>query len=155
MSMIEKLFQSRLREFQIRISERADQDWSLTTTSATANQSIGTYTPKKGVAYVVQLIFIEASLTTLSTTEKVLGDLSVRWGGAAFHTSRAINDASAGAFGYILPFANIGGVFFGDGAKALDAVCSPSDTTSMKWRVNMLGGTKILWEKEKLELGLG
>lgn len=115
---------------------RADKNWTLTTTATTADQSIGSHTPANKKVLNIEAIVIEVSLTTPSTTEVVLGTITIRWNSIAIITVRAINPSSAAPFGLVIPLRDF--EVNGDASKALDAICTPAAVTSTKWRVGII-----------------
>lgn len=115
------------------------QNWSLTTTSTSADQEIGSRTPADGKKFCIQAIFIEVYLSTISDTAALLGLLSVRWNGSAILGPLQASNTSSGAlFGVIIPLPGEY-VVIGDGSKKLDAVCTPAAATSTVWKVTIIG----------------
>ena len=113
--------------------------WSLATTATTANQEIGTRTVTTGKKYVVTAIVLEVYRTTFGTTAAALGTISVRIGDAAWITLQANQTNSGAPFGAVIPIPLGQEV---NSAVDFDAVCTPVDTTSTTWKVNVVGYEK-------------
>lgn len=119
---------------------RKDQNWSVITTSATADQAIGSYAPTSGKKFKVQAIIVEVYLTTLSTTAAYLGTLKLRWGtDVLVGPFMASNTVSGALFGIVVPIPDEGLEVLGDGSKTLNAVCTPAAVTSTVWKVTIIG----------------
>ena len=119
---------------------RKEQNWSLTTTSTTADQSIGSLVVTAGKIFKVQAIIIEVYLTTLSLTAAYLGLLKIRWGTDALAGPfMASNTVSGALFGLVVPIPDEGLEVRGDGSKTLNAVCTPAAVTSTVWKVTVIG----------------
>jgi len=115
------------------------KNWSLTTTSTTANQQIGSYTVPNGKIYHIVIIVVEVYYSTPSTTAALQGTLSVRWGtDVILGPLQAVNPSSAAPFGFIAPMPE-GYEVLGDGSKTLNAVCTPAAVTSTVWKVSLIG----------------
>lgn len=131
---------SPLRGIALKGYTRKDQNWSLTTTSVTADQSIGSVVVTTGKTFKIQAIILEVYYTTLSTTAAYLGTLKIRWGtddiAGPFMAS---NTASGALFGLVIPIPDEGLELLGDGSKTINAVCTPAAVTSTVWRVTILG----------------
>lgn len=113
--------------------------WGLVTTSATADQEIGTHTPPADKKFCVQVIIVTAFFTTLSTTAAYLGTIKLKWNGVAITPAFEASNTSSGAiFGVVVPIPGEY-VFNGDGEKALQMVCTPAVATSIKWRASIIG----------------
>jgi len=122
---------------------RKEQNWTVTTTSVTADQSIGSIVVTDGKTFKVQAIIIEVYFTTLSLTAAYLGSLKVRWGtDALVGPFMASNTASGALFGLIIPIPDEGIEVLGDGSKTLNAVCTPAAVTSTVWKVTIIGYEK-------------
>lgn len=112
---------------------------SLTTTSATADQSIGSYTPDAGVKLCLQVIIIEVYYTTLDTTAALLGAIKLIFGtDTILGPFQASNTSSGALFGIVIPLPEEY-VLEGDGSKVLEAFCSPALATSIVWKMTLLG----------------
>lgn len=123
--------------------ERKDQNWSLVTTSVTADQEIGSVTPTSGKVFKIQAIILEVYLTVLDTTAVYLGDLKLRWGtDALVGPFKASNTSSGALFGFVVPIPDEGLEVLGDGSKTLNAVCTPAAVTSTVWKVTIIGYEK-------------
>ena len=123
--------------------KRKDQNWSLTTTSTTADQSIGSVTPTNRKKFIIQVIIIEVYLTTLDTTAVYLGTLKLRWGtDDLIGPFMASNTSSGALFGFVVPIPDEGLEVLGDGSKTLNAVCTPDAVTSTVWKVTVIGYEK-------------
>ena len=117
--------------------------FDLTTTATTANQQIGTYTPKVRDHFVIQLIIIEVYLTTLDTTAALLGNLSLyfpKYLEYILKDLQASNTSSGALFGLIIPIPE--GWFEKHYLSEIKAICTPAVATSMKWIVTLLGYDK-------------
>jgi len=113
--------------------------WSLATTATTANQEIGTRTVTTGKRYVILAIIIEVYRTTFGTTAAGLGAISIRIGDTAWITVYANQTSSGAPFGAVIPLPQGQEVPSG---TDVDAVCTPADTTSTTWKVNVVGYEK-------------
>lgn len=130
---------SQREQYPTRAVDNRPQNWSITTTSVTADQEIGSRTPPADKKFCIQAIIIEAYLTTLSTTAVYLGKLSIQWDGSdIFGPFKASNTSSGALFGIIIPIPGEY-VLEGDGSKTLSAVCTPDATTSTVWIVTVIG----------------
>lgn len=110
--------------------------WTLTTTSATANQQIGKYKPKHSRFYI-NAIIIEVYLSTLSTTASLLGTISILNNTDTFlGPFEASNTTSGALFGIVIP---LGKDIFIDDTETISAVCTPTTTTSTVWVVTLIG----------------
>ena len=119
---------------------REDQNWSLTTTSTTGDQLIGSHVVTNGKVFKIQAIIIEVYLTTLSTTAVYLGTLKVRWGtDDILGPFMASNTSSGALFGMVIPIPDEGIEVLGDGSTTLNAVCTPAAVTSTVWKVTIIG----------------
>ena len=119
---------------------RKDQNWSLTTTSVTADQLIGSILVTDGKTFKIQAIIIEVYLTTLDTTAAYLGTLKLRWGTDVIAGPLMASNTSSGAlFGIIIIIPDEGLEVLGDGSKTLNAVCTPAAVTSTVWKVTPIG----------------
>jgi len=119
---------------------RMDINWSLTTTSTTANQQIGSVAPAAGCIFKIQAIIIEVYFTTLSTTAAYLGIVSVRWGtDTIFGPFMASNTSSGALFGMVVPIPDEGMEDLVEEGYPLNAVCTPASATSTVWRVTIIG----------------
>jgi hypothetical protein len=124
---------------------REDLNWNLTTTSTTADQSIGSRIIEAKWTYVMQAILIEVYLTTPSATAALMGTITVRWGTQAIcGPFTAVNPTSSAPFGFVIPLP-LGHELYGDGSTTINAVCTPAAVTSMSWRVCIIG-----YEKSRL-----
>lgn len=118
---------------------RKDQNWSLTTTSVTADQQIGSLVVTNGKTLKVQAVIIEVYLTALSTTAAYLGTLKIRWGtGTLIGPLMASNTSSGALFGLVVALPDEGLEVGGDGSLTLNAVCTPAAATSTVWRVTVV-----------------
>lgn len=130
---------SQREQYPTRDVTNRPQNWSLTTTSTSSNQEIGSRTVPKGKHFCIQAIIVEVYLTTLSTTAVYLGKLSIQWDGSdIFGPFKASNTSSGALFGLVIP---IPGEYIleGDGSKKLAAVCTPDQVTSTVWKVTIIG----------------
>lgn len=119
---------------------RKDQNFSVVTTSTSADQSIGSHTVTSGKKFKIQAIIIEVYFTTLSTTAAYLGTLKARWGTDVITGPFMASNTSSGAlFGMIIIIPDEGLEVVGDGSKTLNAVCTPAVATSITWRVTIIG----------------
>ena len=124
------------------MSERQHRTVSLTltTTATTADQEIGIYTPATKSHFVVQLIIIEAYLTTLSTTAALLGKLSLyvpTFGEYLLKDLQASNTASGALFGVILQIPM--GWFEKHYRSSIRAICTPATASDIKWIIQIVG----------------
>jgi len=123
--------------------EHRAESFALTTTATTANQQIGSYTPKVRKHFVIQLIIIEVYLTTLDATAALLGKLSLyfpTYGQYILRDLQASNTSSGALFGLVIPIPE--GYFEKHYRSEIRAICTPAVVTSMKWIVNLLGYDK-------------
>ncbi len=130
---------SQRKQYPTRGVNNQPLNWSLTTTSATANQSVGSRIIANGTKYCIQAIIIEVYLSTLSETAALLGDIQLNFGGAAvLGAFKASNTNSGAMFGLIIPLPEEY-VVIGDGSKTLEAVCTPAGITSTVWKMTIIG----------------
>jgi len=119
---------------------RMDINWSLVTTSTTADQQIGSVAPSAGCIFKIQAIIIEVYFTTLNTTAAYLGTLKIRWGTDAFFGPFMASNTSSGAlFGMVVPIPDEGIEDLVEEGYPLNAVCTPLLTTAIAWYVTILG----------------
>jgi hypothetical protein len=110
--------------------------WTLTTTSATANQQIGKYKPLHHRFYI-NAVIIEVYLSTLSTTASLLGTISLLNNtDTMLGPFEASNTSSGALFGVVIP---LGKDVFIDNTETISAVCTPTTTTSTVWVVTLVG----------------
>jgi hypothetical protein len=122
-----------------KLQTRNDQNFSLTTTATTADQSIGTDTPPANTKYYIQAIIIEVTFTTISTTAAHFGTITVRWGTTAIvGPIQASNPSSGAPFGFVVSIPDTM-TFEGDGSTTINAICTPASVTSMVWKVSIIG----------------
>lgn len=130
---------SQREQYPTRGVDNRPQNWSLTTTSVTADQEIGNRPVPKGKKFCIQTIIIEVYYTTLSTTAALLGILKIMWGtDVIIGPFQASNTSSGALFGLVI---SIPGEYVveGDGTKTLNAVCTPAAVTSTVWKVSAIG----------------
>ena len=116
-------------------------NFSLVTTSTTPGQGIGSYTPETGKKFCITLIIIEVYLTTLDTTAKLLGKLTICYPELNEYLVKdlqASNTSSGALFGVIIHPTEM----FERELKQLKAICTPALTTSTKWIVTIWGYDK-------------
>lgn len=114
--------------------------WSLTTTATTADQEIGSHTPKVRKHFVVQTVIIEVYFTTLDTTAALLGKLSIyfpKYAEYIIKDLQASNSSSGALFGAIISIDQ--GWFEKHNLTEIKAICTPATATSIKWIVTILG----------------
>lgn len=110
----------------------------LTTTATTANQEIGNYTPQNKEKIVIHAILVEVHKNTLSTTEEILGEFSIKWDSTVILGDiKAINPTSSAPFGFIISGLEL--EYVGDGIKKLSAICTPAIADSITWRIGIFG----------------
>lgn len=115
-------------------------NWSLATSAATADQQIGTTTPRLGDVLIVLAFIVEVYVNTPSATAALIGSLKVNWGLDTIFSLEAVNPTDSAPFGVVVPVPE-GYLLLGDGNKALAAFCSPVDATTYTWKVTPLAFT--------------
>lgn len=113
---------------------------SLTTTATTADQVILTFTVTTNKTFYVQYASIQARLTTMSTTQSILGAASLETpSGTKGITVSCVNPSSGDSYPAIYTFSEPIAVTSG---VVIRWVCTPAAATSMLW-VGCFGGYEI------------
>jgi hypothetical protein len=111
--------------------------WTLTTSSVTADQLIGSYTVPAGRKFRITNVLIEAYLSVLNTTAVYLGTVKLQINGADWlGPYEASNTASGALFGIVIPIPSGVDVEF---QMKVQALCTPAAVTSTVWTVTLVG----------------
>jgi phage terminase large subunit-like protein len=107
---------------------------ALTTTAATADQVITTFTPAAGTSW--KSLVISGYLTAWSATEANMGVVKVKVATVdkiELRIQNTDNDTVAGVV--IIP---LGGITF-SGSEVVAVTVTPASTTSMRWAATLIG----------------
>lgn len=110
---------------------------AITTTTATADQEILTFTPSAATSWKSTLV--ASYLTTYSATEAVLGTVTLQRGGPTDigHARLQSSDLENTPGVFVIPWGTTGITF--TGTEVVRWITTPAITTSIRWTASLFG----------------